>query len=1350
MAVDPSPVAGSTETHVPRTLTYVDVRGEARVISEEELPRLGNTLVVLGEPGMGKTHLLKKLATTSGFEFITAKALLRRSPAAVGAVAGDVLVIDALDEVASARSDDPIQMVLRQLAALGSPPFILSCRSADWRSAIAKHDIGEDYGRAPLELRLNPFTEHDALTWLSGQVDEGRARQTIDGLSQRGLEALFGNPLMLKLIAQLTAQDGALPETRTELFEGACDRLWAEPNPRYQATALNSLSRAAALDAAGAAFAALLLTGSEAISREVAGHVQAGDLRAVDVAALPGAEPIDIIVGSLLFQRPGERDRFTPLHRTIAEFLGARWLAAQATSTTAARIMALLTYNGGVPASLRGLHAWLAHFSPLLAPEVIRNDCYGVLRYGDADGLSVAEGDAMLDALQALSVRNPYFRSEDWSRHRARGLMHPELADRVRALVLAPDSAPQLRSLLLDALKGSPAAGLLRHDLIDLMMADGPDAFHHGERIGAAEALIGLKDPTLDWLSTVEILSHRVSADARHLAIDILITHGVESFPVEVIVDAALAYLGRLPGLDASADDAGSIGPLYYLSRRIPDVMLAGVLDRFLERNPPEKSGDWKSDYAANEFVTSLISRQLAYQTPQPARLLGWLRILSTHRTHMGEERRDISEFIRNHPELRRAIQEQVLLIEPGDETPWARAWDLQQAEASLMPDLDDVVALLGSVRLLPLSDPEVREKWKDIVRLGARREGLPEAVSDAASKQAAGDAELTVFLADLRNPKAPQWELDQRKRVAAGARRREKAWAKHREDFSAKDSAIRAGELGWILPLAQAYRGEFNDMDGSATPENRIRDWLGADILEAARVGFEAVLHRTDLPSSTQIAQSYGQSKRWNFITPILVGLLQRIASGQGLDGVPEDVILSGRLGCEWELNGDADEGKALRDTLDAWLVSNGDVFATYARLLIEPQLTKTGDNAHVSGLYQLTRQAEVAPIVTALAQDWLVRFPEMPATAEIELIDHLARFHAWSVLRAAATARRAAGYRNDEHRRTWLAAEFLADFDRFQADLAEGETIDRELMWHIRRHGGVRRSDPGDAGGALARLVWLIRTFRPLHKAIGRPTGTTSGNQNEWDATEFLQGAIGELASDTSDAAITALTELRDEASDGYTDAIRKASSDQIQARREGDFKPLRLDDLAAVLRQAPPATIQDLRAIALDALASVQRQVRGDDVDSAKLFYDGGAPLTENRCRNVLTTLLRGTLPFGIDCVPERAMPNGKRVDLVLAIDALQLPLEAKGQWNPHLWTGAADQLDGLYTKEWRASGAGIYLVFWFGPGGPEGRILKAPPKGQALPRTPEELAAALSARLPEHRRADLSIVVFDVSL
>jgi len=292
--------------HIARTLSYVDAQGEARTLEEGQLAALPTPYVVLGEPGMGKTWLLKTFAKAQGFEFITARALLRRPSAELLKVDTAVWVIDALDEVASARGDEPVQAVLARLVELGTPPFILSCRSADWQGAIAKHDIKEDYGVDPPQVQIDPLSRGEARRALAAELgDEETARMTIDDLVARGLEPLLGNPLTLLLIASLTKAHGQLPETRADLYREACDLLVREQNARHRQGALNSLTKDEALNAAGAACAALLLTGSEAVSLETAGAVAEGDLRAVEIAALPEASAVEAVLHSRLFRRPG-------------------------------------------------------------------------------------------------------------------------------------------------------------------------------------------------------------------------------------------------------------------------------------------------------------------------------------------------------------------------------------------------------------------------------------------------------------------------------------------------------------------------------------------------------------------------------------------------------------------------------------------------------------------------------------------------------------------------------------------------------------------------------------------------------------------------------------------------------------------------------------------------------------------------------------------------------------------------------------------------------------------------------------------------------------------------------------
>lgn len=1336
--------------HIPRTLSYVDAHGEGRTLEEGQLRTLRPPYVVLGEPGMGKTWLLKTFAKSHGFEFTTARGLLRRPVAELRKVTTAVWVIDALDEVASARGDEPVQAVLARLGDLGTPPFILSCRSADWQGAIAKHDIKEDYGVDPTQLQMDPLSRGDALQALAAALrDEETARKTIDDLIERGLEPLFGNPLTLLLIASLTKAHGRLPETRADLYREACDLLVREQNAKHRQGALNSLTKDEALNAAGAACAALLMTGSEAVSLETSGAVAEGDLRALEIAVLPQAASVEAVLHSRLFRRPGGGDRMAPLHRTIAEYLGAKWLAARFDTASARRLFALVTFRGGVPASLRGLHAWLAHFNSAIAEQVIETDAFGVLRYGDADGLTPSQGLAMLRGLKQLSIDTPYFRDGDWTRYSARGLAQAALADEVRALVLDPNTSYAFRTVLLDALRRSSAATLLKADLLEVVMADGKNALGRDARVAAAEILIVLKDPEHDWPAIVDTLSQRLPPISRYLAVDIIITAGSAAFPAASIVRTVLAYTGRLPGLEKNPSRVDGVGPLYHLARQIPVEQIGAVLDEYSAHSPKDAPKDWDAEYALNDFIVTLVSRRLKGPVPDPMDLLRWLRIDFGVRSPGGEKRKPIRDWIRTHDEVRRAIQTYVMFVETADDDAWGRAWSLNRLDAGLVPDIGDVVALLDSPHLTPLSDERVRKNWRGVVQLAAHSEGLPEAVSANAGAQAAGDTDLEAFLDQVRSPRPPPaWEVEQQKREAAEARRRERGWAKHRADYASRVAQVRSGGLGGIHQMAMAYTGRFFDLNDAAGPRERLRLWLGDDLLAVALEGFEAVLHRSDLPSSQKLAESYAEGRNWNYIYAILVGLLERIRTGRGLDGVPDDVIIAGRLGIERETLGDGDENQTVQDALDAWLAERPASYEIYIRLLIEPQLRQPGDNHHVYGLYQLARSEAAAGLVTPLAAEWLSKFPDMPGIAEIELVDHLTRFKSWDALRAAAASRKGLGYRDDEHRLLWLSVAFLTGFDAARAELEAAAIAHPNLLWHLRSRGGLNRSDPAD-GGLLAKAAWEVRTFRNAFPLRGRPSGSYSGDQNPWDASDFLQGAINAISSDLSDQAVTVLTHLRDDVNDSYSESIRNAVSAQARARREEAFRPATLAELSAVVASDRPRTMEDMRAMVLDALDVLQARVRGDQFNIVERFYDAGAPLDEERCRDVVGALLQGELRHGIQLLSEARMPAAKRADLAFLFEALQLPLEAKGQWNDALWTAPMGQLEKLYTTEWRASGIGIYLVFWFGPDVPKGRKLRGPPNGQPRPTTPSELAAGLVATIPEHRRSDLSLVVLDLS-
>ena len=211
---------------------------------------------------MGKSNLLQKLAETAASPLVTARKLINRPDPRTLFADQPLIIIDALDEVAAKREGDAIDLVLQKLGTLGYPRFVLSCRVADWKAATSAEAIREQYLDAPLQLHLKPLDRREQLATLAATVGNERAEVLIEHYEKYGLDFL-GNPQTLELIARLPI-DRPLPTGRGAVFEQAIDILRVE---HRNARGGSELARDAALDAAGAAFAGLILSGSANIVR---------------------------------------------------------------------------------------------------------------------------------------------------------------------------------------------------------------------------------------------------------------------------------------------------------------------------------------------------------------------------------------------------------------------------------------------------------------------------------------------------------------------------------------------------------------------------------------------------------------------------------------------------------------------------------------------------------------------------------------------------------------------------------------------------------------------------------------------------------------------------------------------------------------------------------------------------------------------------------------------------------------------------------------------------------------------------------------------------------------------------
>ena len=89
-------------------------------------------LVLLGDPGAGKTFTFKQSAIAEGARYLKARAFLN-TPAQL--FSARVLFIDGLDEKRAGRGDqDMVDAMVQKLFAVSPARVRISCRAADWLS----------------------------------------------------------------------------------------------------------------------------------------------------------------------------------------------------------------------------------------------------------------------------------------------------------------------------------------------------------------------------------------------------------------------------------------------------------------------------------------------------------------------------------------------------------------------------------------------------------------------------------------------------------------------------------------------------------------------------------------------------------------------------------------------------------------------------------------------------------------------------------------------------------------------------------------------------------------------------------------------------------------------------------------------------------------------------------------------------------------------------------------------------------------------------------------------------------------------------------------------------------------
>ena len=903
---------------INRTLAYEDDRGQRRFVGQEDVTTIAAPIVILGDPGMGKTVLARTLGNQPGMNYCRAGRFERADRPQAFVARGERIVVDGLDEIASSAPGGAVDAVLRQLSKAGNPPFILLCREADWKGATDRARIEDDYGDTPLLLHLQPFSREDALRFLSDEFPAVDAADILHHLAGRGLNSFYQNPLTLRLLGEVVERTGLLPERRAELLERACGVMLREENPRHLDDTHVHRSDDELLLAAGAMCATQVLCARSGVFAGPYRNTPDDCVHVADVSPLPFAEFADGALRTRLFQAEGER-RFTPIHRVLAEYLGAKWLArCFEAGRSERRIFSLFRTGDGVPTSLRGLHAWMAHFNERLAVRCIAADPYAVLRYGDAETIGLVQARALLAALTTLSETDPYFSSEDWGRHPASGLMRSELREEVLGVIGTPGRHTRLAILLLGAMAGTDLAEELGEALAGILLD--PDRTY-AERYGAAPALREAAIAS-EWEVVIPQLLADGIDDSARLACDILKFAGAHAVSLETSAEAVLAHLGLTERHVAAPDTAVARYVDTTLFLDLDAARLARLLDMIAERATPFMD---RADFSAKRQITILV-RRLALRVLEaqpgatPDRVWAWLGWLDGSRPYNDAERERLADLFARERAPRAALLEHVLLT-PCARSTWMAAHRLYQTRLGLYPTDVDLVTVLRAVRARAGDGPIDAETWRDLLRLGRSAEGVAEIVRVAAIENANDDPELLQILDQMTRIIEPEWNLEQERLDAETEAGRQEMFRTHRDHHIERHHEIAAGNFHDLAGAAGVYLGHYVDFADPASPVARLHELLGTPLTDQALAGFVAVLGRDDLPTAAQIAEIRSENRCYVAEAPMICGITEMLRQDRRIDaldhGTLAAVYMAWRRTPESGTGGETDIGPALEDVL-------------------------------------------------------------------------------------------------------------------------------------------------------------------------------------------------------------------------------------------------------------------------------------------------------------------------------------------------------------------------------------------------------------------------------------------------
>ncbi|MGP2522131.1 NACHT domain-containing protein [Pantoea ananatis] len=1294
-----------------RRVVIEKVSGENLGINEgdtvpfSELETIRN-IIILGDPGSGKTELLRSRNKIHGGVLTKAANFLKRPIKCEG---GE-FYIDALDERRTSTNKlAMVDEISGKLWEVQPDKFRLASRKQDWLGDVDLEifrDYFEDNG-GYIVVSLMPLTDDELTTVLKVHNVESPV-QFIEEAKAKKLDGLLQNPQNAIMLARAVS-GGSWPSSRRDAFTKATNFLLREHNVSKAISGDVNFSADELRDTAGELCALRLIADLPGYRLHHQGNPEHDGLYYRDVRS----EKQELISAALqrpVFRGTEENDCLDTVHRTLAEFMAGQWLASRIDrDLPPARLDALIGREGFPVTALRGLYAWLPVFSLKHCEHYLKADPMGILTNGDVFSLTLQSKRTLLKSLCDFASQTPWFNTWGEPAEQLKALGVPALKSEIMDLLESEKTSEHMRMALLRMISADLAREQdIRRLCRDLVLRV-DDNFQEAE-----EALNALCS---DWQNNRQWITDFMQKEDKTTGRLRLKGQIISLMPVE---DFIPEYMASLMIDSLVLQQQIPLGSFYGLEKKFSTEHSLEIL-KLIADSLPDKHSHWRNAtqvyYSISPMIYILLSNDCFSDEDELIRCLDVMAWFSSPVTYLEDDIEITRKIIQ--PYKSRIKQ-------------WVCSWVR--------------INNCSGINFITFAN-ELHHKTKGVLDYSEIISILTDAVnSDAVVDKDRENAYIAALILCVRGGPDYQKEMDILMAMAdkddvllrlqentlftpisnhifeMACQRKSQAEEKQKYINELNDSFKEAAIVDDIIKKSNVlhfascvYWGEIFYVHNFDYPSERLGHLLLPENIDYITEEWKCLISSNAFPDFKEVIHTLLDNSRHPDGLCLLTAAEIYYQENQSLNLLDDNAMrvllvleLTTQVMCSVK------NGRERRGYIFPWLTW----IAVNRITLISETLIEFLSYIEMKNPSYHFKQ----PLVRRLLEpEYTEIWPRMlhilrnDVENSLDILCAMLRNkHDFSALETIMhEIKNGAHPLSDESHDMWNTVLFITGSTEACKPLINSISFRTDAAFYLQELAGLgkygQQQTVSLSAEKIQKLVSGLISCFPERAIRVYDVVVASDRSREHDGEYLISRLISLLAADSAAQAtlcLSRLVEVHNESA--WIEDLRQARQTQLRRRRDGEYTQPSWRDVIATLNNRQPANAADLHALLCEQISLAAMTIRHANTDLWKLFWNEGShgsvdtPKSENSGTDVLINLLRPHLQaLDVRLEPEMHMARDKRADIGATYsDNLKISVEVKRHYHSQVWLATENQLKKLYVPDPQSEGYGIFLVFWFG--------------------------------------------------